>query len=188
MARFEHCSWGSCLGPSRTEQSTHLSSMTKYRQYEEFPGFPKTALLSFVRTSGNSVPCRGREGGQIYNAGGKEENYPLTKITMKPTEKKPVTVTSRTGNTANCMNTGRSAKKTPIRKVPSPSCTQSLSLRRSGAGACRAAAPCPRLPGPQGPGAGRRGGRGGVAPHPLPSQAGLRPVSLGQRGLLGKAR
>lgn len=132
--------------------------MTKYRQYEESPGFPKTALLSFVRTSGNSVPCRGREGGQIYNAGGKDENYPLTKITVKPTEKKPVTGTSRTGNTANCINPGDL-----LRKFQSERCqvrpVQSLGLRRS----WRMQGSGPRgCPGP----------RAGVAPRPLPSQAG----------------
>lgn len=52
------CSSGSCQGPSRTKQNTNFSSVTKHRQYEECTGFPKTLFLSFVRTSGKSVPWK----------------------------------------------------------------------------------------------------------------------------------
>lgn len=59
------CSSGSGQGPSRTKQIANFSSVTKYRQCEECTGFSKTLFLSFVRTSGKSVPWKVGKGSDI---------------------------------------------------------------------------------------------------------------------------
>ena len=79
--------------------------------------------LSFVKTTGNSVPGRDEGRGDKYRMQGvKDKISPLKKWGMKPTEKKPRDSDSWDGgNILNSINNGTFLKKNPFRNMPYPS-------------------------------------------------------------------
>ena len=54
-------------GTKQNQENASLFPTTKHGWYKESIGFPKTTCLSFVRTTGNSVP--GRDEGRGTNTG-----------------------------------------------------------------------------------------------------------------------